>query len=81
MKADCEIVIERAAFEAAMYSRRPKRQQSLRDPHWVWLLPEPQRETSEPFVSSCLHRPCPVGAGGVRAPRLPSARAAPLDLA
>jgi len=39
MKAFCEIIVERPAFEATLSTLEPCGQQALRDPHWCMLLP------------------------------------------
>lgn len=41
MKSDCEIIIERPAFEAALSTMETGGRQPLRDPHWCMLLPHP----------------------------------------
>lgn len=41
MKADCEIIIERPAFEATLSTMETNNQQALRDPQWCMLLPHP----------------------------------------
>lgn len=41
MKSDCEIIIERPAFEAALSTMETGGRQPLRDPQWCMLLPHP----------------------------------------